>query len=84
MFVRLAVETNIATVLLTKGNIVGAGREIQVVLRDPEWPSFPYAVYLHGMISALNGNCVEAKKEWAASMGAETTITHTPDGLCPN
>ncbi len=82
LYVRLAAETNMATVFLEKGNLAAAGRQLRMVLRDPEWPLFAYAVYQHGIITALEGHCDEAKKEWAAAMGADTTLTHVPENLC--
>lgn len=77
LYAELAAETDLASLMLEQGNLVGAQREIDLVLRNSEWPLFPYAVFQSGILDALQGRCELALLKWRAASAAEGTL-HVP------
>lgn len=78
LYARLAAETDTATVLLEKGNLQGAWNQIAMVLRDPEWPLFPYAVFHRGVMEAITNQCAAADRDFDLAVRGDGTLQRPP------
>ncbi len=78
VYARLAAETDIATVLIHKGNVQGAWNQLDTVLRDTHWTMFPYAVFHRGVLEAITNQCAKAAADWDQAVRYDGTLSRPP------
>ena len=77
--VRAAAQTNLAHVLMKRGDAASAMRLLDSILA--EWPTYPYAHFNRGYILRAYGLCDEAIKEYEMALAGDPTLV-LPSPLC--